>query len=246
MARIIPSITTHGYASSSWKDKIQEIPLLKLNEVALFTTGLAPHERKECYALLEAVKNNHPFTIPFVHAVSSMSESEYEYLIDTFGVQYFNLHPVWQFPLEHSLSKKIREKILIENSFSEMPLSKKDIEGFRGICFDISHVEDLRKNNLDHYHQLMNLPEAIPVFANHISGAKEHAVRSNGSHDFFSVHVADSKEDFHYIRNLDPVCFATLCAIELENSLSEQVTFIPYIESLMNLVEEESRQKVAA
>lgn len=240
MRKILPSITSHGRTGSSWRDKISEIEALNLKAVSLFVTGLSDTDRKECYALLEGVRKNHDFSIPFVHAVSSMSESEYLYLIHTFGVEYFNLHPTWQFPLQHGLSPQIRKKILIENStILESRLIPADMEGFGGICFDLSHLEDTKRASPSVYAELLQLTEQFPVLANHISAVP--------AHPNTSCHVLASNDEMRYLADLDPSSFSDLCSIELENSLTEQCTLITIIEDALLTAESQNpASKIAA
>lgn len=88
--RLIPSVTTIGLASSSWRDKIKEITELRLSEVAPFVTGLNDEERADCFAMLSEAQAYRMFQIPFVHATQGMRESEYLMLMNQFGTQRFN------------------------------------------------------------------------------------------------------------------------------------------------------------
>ncbi len=74
---VIPSVTTITRSASSWRDKIAEIEPLGLRAVGLFLTGVNAAERRELYRELELTHVRHLFRIPFVHAVSDMSEDEY-------------------------------------------------------------------------------------------------------------------------------------------------------------------------
>lgn len=246
MPRILPSITTHGHGVSTWRDKISEVSQLGLREIGLFVTGLSTLERFECYELLETTQKHHSFKIPFVHAVSTMPEYEFLYLMHAFGVEYFNLHPVREYRLEHPLSADLREKILIENTKYETPLSEGDLEGFAGICFDVSHLEDARRIRPRTYDQLISLAEKIPVFANHISAVNSNLSTMPNGVQLFSNHVSAGKEDFNYLFSTPSRCFSKLCAIELENSLTEQVALIPIIQAAIAESEREDSQKIAA
>lgn len=222
--RIIPSVTTLSTAGSSWKTKIQEIGLLRINEVGLFLTGLSADERPECYALLEEMRGRHAFRIPFVHAVSSMPEDEYRYLMREFGTEKFNLHPLAEFPLEHELSAEVRHRIYIENTFPHS-LTLKDIQGFGGICFDLSHLEQARRMSGQEYHRLLALTSRASSGANHISAIDQ----ANG----LSCHRLSDATSLRYLCSLHPSAFAPLCAVELENPLEEQLCVIPMIQRAM-------------
>ena len=221
--RILPSVTTQSTQGHTWREKINEIALLQLKEVCLFVTGLSGEERQECYSLLEEVQRCHAFRIPFVHAVSSMHEEEFSYLTSRFGTEKFNLHTTSEYPLHHLLSNGLRQKIFIENVLPH-PLTLRDIQGFGGICFDLSHLEEARRTSGQEYHRLLALTGKAAVGANHIS-----AVSASG----ISRHLADDQTTMKYICNIHPSAFARLSAIELENSLSEQLCLIPVIQRAM-------------
>lgn len=229
MRRILPSITTRGGMPSSWHSKISEIAELRLSAVALFVTGLDGAQRQLCYAELEKLKRTHPFTIPFVHAVSTMPEEEYRYLIERFGTEAFNLHSEDEYPLEHELSSAVRSKIFIENTRIGLALSARELEGFGGICFDLSHLEDTRRNSLARYQEMLTLARSKKVGANHISAVGTELQGKQGNCKLSSRHEARSLADFDYLNELDPLAFAQLCAIELENSLKQQIVFLARI-----------------
>ena len=227
--RILPSITTLNRSSSSWREKIREINALGITEVGLFLTGLSEDERKECYVLLEDACATHSFRIPFVHAVASMREEEYHYLMDIFGTEKFNLHPAHEFPLEHPLSAALRKRIFIENTSRLKPLQAEDLEGFGGICFDLSHLEDSRRLSGREYHRLLSLTSRFAVGANHISAVSETPMTATDGFALHSRHLADETATVKYLCGLSTAAFAPLCAVELENSLEEQLSIIPMI-----------------
>ncbi len=224
--RCIPSITTHSRGGHGWREKISELAKLEVNECALFVTGLNATQREECYKLLLNARQKRRFTVPFVHAVSSMSEDEFWFLMDTFGTEAFNLHPQWDFPLLHPLSANIRERIFIENCSVSTPLTREDLIGFAGLCLDLSHLEDSRRNHPENFARTVALTQVAKVGANHISGVRDLGVRPDGSHAGTSTHIAETQADFAYLAALPAHCFASVLALELENSLQEQLTFI--------------------
>lgn len=228
MRKILPSVTTHQMTKSSWRDKIGEIQQLELNSIGLFLTGLSPESRKECYRRLLDVKRTHDFDIPFVHAVSNMTEPEYRFLVDTFGTRSFNLHPTREFPLEHKLSPELRALIYIENSTTSKALQKSDLEGFAGVCLDISHLEESRLGYQEAYLETVPVLNQNSIGANHISAAWSKG-ETIGGRTIYSRHVARSGADFAYLASYPKSYLSNLCALELENSLAEQKSFIQAI-----------------
>ena len=234
MRLILPSVTTLGSTTSSWRDKIAEIEPLGLKEIGLFLTGLTTEERIECYAMLREVHRYHEFTIPFVHAVAAMSEEEYRFLIDGFGAEVFNLHPLSEFPLEHALSDELRSKIYIENSHSDHALTQADIDGFAGICLDVSHLEETRLNDIKAYREMELMLATNKIGANHISAVWYKTTMIGAGKRRYSQHIVRTSRDLTYLKGYSENFFAKFCALELENSLAEQVKLIPVVEQLLN------------
>ena len=229
--RIIPSITTLARKGSTWRDKLVEVESLQIREFGLFATGLNKEEREECFSELKKLRERHSFSIPFVHATNEMTEEEYRYCIKSFGTEIFNLHPMRKYPLTHDLSAEILGMIAIENSTQDNYFLESDLEGFGRICFDLSHLEDIRRSDFPFYETTVALAKKYPVRVNHISAVAKPGTPGRSKR---SVHMADSDDDFDYLSQLSPLAFANLCAVELENSLQEQLHFIKRISLAMD------------
>lgn len=226
---LVPSITTHSKRGSTWREKAAEISTLGLRQVGLFVTGLHKAERMECYRILLGVKEHHDFSIPFVHAVSDMDDAEYAFLRYEFGTSWFNLHPLREFPLIHSLSDETRSFITIENSCFVDPLTRDDLAGFAGLCIDISHLEDARLTNNTVYQHLLDLCAEFPVCANHISAIARPSSRVHRGQPQHSTHHLESPREMEYLNEAPRECVASLAALELENSLREQVSILEQV-----------------
>ena len=224
--RIIPSITTHQRVGSTWRDKIAEILSLKIPELGLFVTGLNRAERKECLRMLCYTREQHYFTIPFVHAVSDMDDHEYAMLRNVFKTEWFNLHPLSEFPLAQPLSDQTRSRILIENSCFVKPLRAADIDGFAGLCIDLSHLEDARLAAPDCYYQNLELCTQFPVLANHISGVVKVSDRLHKGEPAHSIHFVSEAREMQYLSSLPTFTVSSLAALELENPLVDQLKLI--------------------
>jgi hypothetical protein len=234
MRRIVPSVTTHGTTGHSWEEKIEEVEALGLREIGLFVTGLNDSDRTRCYRLLEEVQSRHSFSVLFVHAVSSMNDEEYRYLRTQFRTEWFNLHPMWDFPLLHELSEEVRSWILIENSSIVRPLQRDDMDGFAGICFDLSHLEDSRRGLPQSYPELVTLAHHLPVHANHISAVPTHADRYIDGVPHYSRHHVAGLHEMEYLAGLPASTIAPLCALELEDPLAVQLDIIPLIRRFLD------------
>ena len=246
MRVVVPSITTHGRSGSDWRSKLLEVEHLGLNQIGLFVTGLNPQERQLCFHELVKLRNRFEFSIPFVHAVASMKEVEFRFLRDCFGTKKFNLHPVKEYPLEFKLSDSIREHILIENASACVALNDVDVEAFGGICIDISHLEDMRINHPAEYEKTLSLLSKYPVNANHVSAVAKNVVANSGCCLHRSIHIANADEDFEYLKSHPAQVFSNIAALELENSIHEQVQYLSAVSHLFDMQTDAVKQAVAA
>lgn len=231
--RVIPSITTIARSASTWRHKIAEIEPLGLRAVGLFLTGVAQAERRALYRELELLRVHHEFTIPFVHAVSEMSEDEYRYLMGQFGTELFNLHPLRQYPLQHTLSAELRDKITIENAFIDQAIDLMDLSGFRGICMDVTHAEDLRRKNPLEFDKLAHLTKTAPVLVNHISLSGDVPLVDSYGDLTYHTHVLSEGRDLSYLERYSAEFFGSIVAIELADALAEQMRLVPAIEGMI-------------
>ena len=241
MRTILPSVTTIGIQGSSWVSKLLEVEAFGIRRFSLFVTGLSIEERKRCFQKLIEMKSRFDFQIPFVHAVSSMTNDEFLFLMQEMGTEYFNTHPSRQYPLEHKLSKEVMERLLVENSGPGC-LSESDLEGFGGICFDLTHVQDAKVQDIAAYEQLIELSKKFPVHANHMSAFG--LVKKGNTIQAKSKHYLDEVEEVNYLNETVPTMLGQFLAIELENSIAEQIQLKPLIEETIRGVETQSLEDI--
>jgi len=229
--KLLPTITT--ISGSKWKDKIGEINRLGLEEVAFFPTCLDPAKRKEAYGMLErsSVKN-----IPYVHLRGDIDTVEMEYLTKRFKTQVFNVHTNREYPFVYDYSR-YAQMIYVENIY--YPLDEEEIREFAGICVDFSHLENDRILYKEKYLHNIDLMEKYKIGCNHLSAIKKETSSDDGSkYDRLSIRY-DSHEyaelsNFDYLKNYPRKYFSDFVAIELENSIEEQLIAKEYLEKLIN------------
>lgn len=210
-----------------WRKAIADIPDLHLVRFSMFLTGLDQASRQECYDLLRKQKRANPFVIPFVHARSDMQPGEYHLLMHEFGTELFNLHvarrapqPVCQLPAD------LRERIYIENLDT---LLTSDLEGFAGICLDLSHLEMLRVDLPDRFPAMCELLAKYPIGCNHVS-AYQSEPNSAGRKD---KHRYSSLDEFSYLNRYPASYYGKFMAIELTNDLPEQLPVKHLLEKML-------------
>jgi hypothetical protein len=227
--RSLPGITTTKSKLTGARAQLAEAVSLGVRECALFLTCLCPQERFQLYQELKRVSPAQ-ITFPFVHARSDMSEDEYLLLMECFGAQRFNLHPESDYPRRHLLSARVRERIFIENIADNKSLTKADIEGFGGICLDLSHLEELRRLDRKAFKRLGAFLDGTLIGANHISAITPKPWINAEGDKCYAKHSAFSLQEFSYLAAYPEHYFSDYCAIELENTIARQLEIISAIE----------------
>jgi len=224
-SKILFSITTT--AGSDWRSKPKEAEDLGLKELGLFVTCLDLPERQELYDSLLA---HHINNVPFAHAKGDMPLEELEFLRNTFGTKVFNIHD----PAQHIAPYyygTFSSSIGIENTI--LPLQEETLKKFGGICLDVSHMENDRLNNQKRYEHNLSILKAYPILVNHISAIKaEFQIDKETDERRNDYHSLDNLSEVDYVQNWKDF-FAPYMALELENSLAEQLKVKTYLEKIL-------------
>ncbi len=223
--KILLSITTTR--GSNWREKIIEAKKLGITEVAFFLTCLnAPH-RQEFYRLAKAAGIK---KAPFVHLRSDMSPTEIDYLIKEFGAKYFNIHSQKDHQLTHDLTK-YRAKIYMENNLDPIADEARD---WAGVCLDVSHYEDKRLRKIKTLRQdVTKALRRYKVGAWHLNAiAAQPFYDKNGIHGYDCHHFTELKE-FNYCLKYKKYLPQHYIALELENTLAEQLQAKAYLTKLL-------------
>lgn len=231
--KILPALTS--IIPNLWREKVQEINSLGLSEVAVFPTCLAYNERQELYGLLEKTCLKQ---IPFMHLrEEDMPEAELDYLVERWNLQKCNVHPREAILRETYLSK-YRSIIYVENSADF--LEEKYLKGFAGLCIDFSHLENDRRLDIECYDQVIHLAKRYSVGCGHASAVYDKLIerRLDGSpekRERYDGHYAETEKCFDYLKTYSKDLLPPVLAIEVENSLVEQLGFKKYIQEMLNI-----------
>lgn len=218
--------------ASDWRQKTKDIDRLNLKSVALFPTCLEKQERDELYNLLEKTKLQ---TIPFVHLrEEDMGPDEIKYLTERWNCQVFNLHAKEKL-LEENFLTDYRDKIYVENGVDS--LDEKYIAKFAGICLDFAHLENDRRLRPEIYSANDTLLKKYKIGCAHVSAITNGTLRNREigggiKKKRCDLHLADEVSQFDYLKNYSTEMFPDYIALELENSLAEQLQFKHYISNL--------------
>lgn len=218
---IYPSVTT---TNKNWRDQIKEVQELGLEEIGFFPTCLKVSERWEAYDLLKraGVKE-----IPFVHLRTDMDADEINYLINQFKTKVFNIHTVRANKMDYDLSA-FGDIIYIENQ--NRRFADNELKEFDGICIDFSHLENARLHKMAIYDYFMDIISKYPIGCAHINAIKNQWSAKIIRH--YDSHKYNSLRDFDYLAKYKHL-IPDIVALELENSILDQLKAKAYIERLM-------------
>jgi len=233
--KIYPSIITAGF---DWESQIEEINSLGLKEVCLFATGADVNERK---LIFKKLKESCVEKIPFVHIRHDTKKNELEFLVREFGSEKFNIHPQrGRYRLKKDLLSSFGDKIYIENSVDFLfggLLHDDDVEGFAGFCVDVTHLADEKYINKDMFENTMRILEKNKnkVGCNHISPHNPEGLDElvKNPKPFGDFHRMTSLKQLDYLKNYPSWIFSDTIALEMQNSIKEQLEARLYIIDLL-------------
>ncbi len=224
--KFYPTITT---LSNSHFDKIVEAENLDLKKLCVFFTKLDPEERKIFFKELD--KSNIQ-EIPFAHIRGDFREDEINFLKKRFKTKYFNIHSEEQHPILYDYGP-LKKQIFIENTMYKF--RDNEINDYAGMCLDVSHLENDRLTKSWAYPYFSELLKSMGSKCGHASAIgkyREYCPVAESKR--YDNHFFKNNQDFDYLlryKNILP----EIVALEVENSLEEQVEAIKYINKLLNL-----------
>jgi len=211
--------------------KINEISRLKLKTVCLFPTTLKQPERWQVYRKLKRAGIR---KIPLVHLRNEdMDNEEIYYLQQQFKVEAFNLHATGCYAVSRDY-QDLNQKIYLENTAEK--IFEKQIKKFAGLCLDTTHLEDVRRSDKKLYQHFIGLLKKYPLGCVHIGAISEtrHPDPGGCKLMIYESHLFEKLSDFDYLINYRKF-LKNIVALELENSLSEQLRAKKYIEQKLKL-----------
>ncbi len=219
---LLVSIT--GDKNEHYIDKIKEINERNISVVSLFLERFLPHQRDEIYKMLDesAVKE-----IPLVHARDDMKKDEFVFLSKKYNTQYFTIHenhfdilPRW---------KGLENKLFLEMNTDNMVAENVKVEKIGGFCVDLAHFQKQKDMKTLDYKYVYDRRYYKGFFkCNHLSGYSFSRKKD--------LHYVESEKDFDYLRFLPIFLFGDVISIEIDNSISEQISFSKYIYDILSIL----------
>jgi hypothetical protein len=222
--RIYPGITCTSARRKKdhWKSQLKEINQLGIKEVALFPTTLKPKEREVLYKELEksSIKK-----IKLVHMRGQdFTEEEINYFYKRWKTRLFNCHEN-SFDLLYKKFPKYRKNIVLELNY-DGKIENKLLPGkMGGFCIDLSHIKTAKERHKVEWDYMLNHLKDTKFMANHLNGYSKNKKRD--------LHFVNNVKEFDYLKELPKKIFSKVIALELENTIMEQLKFKEYIVKLM-------------
>lgn len=224
--KFYPTITA---ISGDQYRKINEADNLKIKKLCVFFSPLNPKERKKIYKELE--KSNIE-EIVFAHIRGDFTKDEVYYLKKKFNTKLFNFHSTNQHPILYDL-EELKKEIYIENTMTLF--NEDEINDYAGLCLDISHFENDRLTKNKRYKYFKKLLNTMDCGCGHASAIKNKNIYcpivKNKRYD---KHIFNAFKDFDYLLKYKNILPETM-ALEVENSLKEQLEAIKYINELLKI-----------
>ncbi|MFA5856988.1 MAG: hypothetical protein WC867_06515 [Candidatus Pacearchaeota archaeon] len=218
--RLIVGLTAkHG---KDWKKKLDEIRKYKIKRFALFLEEIPYKEREKVYVELLNTKIDE---IPLVHIRDDFNEEEILFLKKNFKSKYFTIHES-----HFKLLKKwngTHKNLYLEMNFDDYVPKNVEINKIGGFCIDLSHFKAAEEKWSKDFLFIESKKKIKRYFkCNHING---YSYKKN-----LDIHTIRGFKDFDYLMTLPEFLFGDVIALEMYNSIKDQIEYKKYLEKLLN------------
>ncbi|MBR9706653.1 hypothetical protein GOV14_06480 [Candidatus Pacearchaeota archaeon] len=220
--RIIVGITASPKNGKGWKRQIRDIYKYGITRAALFLEYISKADRVVLYKLLlhSPIKE-----IPLVHIRSDISKDEIEFFIKNFKSKYFTIHES-----DFKVLKKwkgVQKKLYLEMNFDDAVSKSVKVERIGGFCVDLAHFKASSKERTKEYYHTLKYKNKKKYFkCNHLNGYSRHQNRD--------LHTIWRRASFKYLKTLPEFVFGNVIAIEVENSIKQQIRFKKHLVKMLN------------
>ena len=209
--KILISVT--GNKNIHWQSKLKEIKKYKISKIALFLECFEKNQRQNIY---EALLNSNIKEIPLVHIRNDMTKQELKFLVKHFNSKYLTIHED-----SFDILKKWRgyyKYLYLEMNADNYISRKVNIKKIGGFCVDLSHYKKSEVKNSREYDYTFSRKNNKRYFpCNHLNG---YSYKEN-----MDLHTVKKLSDFNYLKTLPKFLFGKIIALEVNNSIFEQLKF---------------------
>jgi len=210
-----------GDKNIDWQSKLKEINKLKIKEAAVFLERFDKKERDNFYRFL---KRSTIKKVPLVHLRSDVGKDEIKFFSDKYQTRHFNIHED-HFKLLNNW-KDYWDKLYLEMDCSGTIEKNVKVQRIGGFYVDLSHFKAAIARGLEEAYYIFIRRNKIKFVCNHLCGYSELKTRDK--------HLVTSLSDFDYLTTLPKYVFGEILALEVENSIKEQIKFKEYIAEILD------------
>jgi hypothetical protein len=209
--QILVSIT--GSTNHDWQAKLAEIQKRKIREIALFMECFQPKNKR--WNIYRALQKSCVEKIPLVHIRNDMAKDELLFLQKNFKTRYFTIHED-----SFKIMKKWQgfyKNLFLEFNTDNYLAQNVKIEKIGGFCLDLSHFKASEEKWSREFEYVLKNRKNKNIFAcNHLNG---YDYKKN-----CDLHTVTSLKQFRYLKTLPKFVFGKVMALEISNSISDQLT----------------------
>jgi len=209
-----------GIKNSDWQSKLEEINRFGIKEAAVFLECFKKQQRHNFYRMLlrSSIK-----MVPFVHLRGDTKKDEVKFFIDNFGTHHFNIHEE-HFNLLNQW-KGYWDKLYLEMDYNSEIAKNVKVRQIGGFCVDLSHFKSAIARGSEEAYYIFTRKNKIKFACNHLNGYSPEKKRD--------LHTIKSLKDFDYLTTLPKWVFGEIIALEVFNSIEDQIKFKKYIEKCL-------------
>lgn len=217
--KIFLSIT--GADNVDWQSKLAEINKLKIDKAAVFLGRFDKKERDHFHRFLlrSSVKE-----IPLVHLRDDVEKEEIEFFINKFKTKHFNIHEKDFRDLDKW--KGFWDKLYLEMNYDSKISKDVKMRKIAGFCIDLAHLKVAFARGAKEAYYIHLRKDKIKFSCNHLGGYSPEKMKD--------LHVISSLKDFDYLTTLPKYVFGEIIALEVDNSIKEQLVFKKYVSRILD------------
>ena len=220
MSDIYVGIT--GEKNIDWQSKLEEINRFGIKEAAVFLERFKKQQRHNLYkALLKSSIKR----IPLVHLRSDTANDEIKFFADNFGTRYFNIHESHFYLLNQW--KGYWDKLYLEMDFDSKIAKDVKVRKIGGFCIDLAHFKSAIARGSEEAYYIFLRKNKMVFACNHLNGYDAERRKDK--------HIITGLNDFDYLADLPKWIFGKVIALEIDNSIKEQLQFREYLIKIINI-----------
>lgn len=210
-----------GIARPDWEGQLKEINELGLEKAAVFVEWLEKPQREQIY---EALLKSCVKEVPFVHLRDDTDGSDIRFFAENFNTRFFNIHEEHFNVLERW--KGYWHMLYLEMNYDSRIAENIDVEKIGGFCVDFSHFKSAIDRGAKEASFIFSEKNKAKFACNHLNGYD--AVKKT------DVHLVCDIKQLDYLITLPKFIFGDIIALEMTNTIKEQLEFKKFIVDLLD------------